>query len=110
MFPRYRHTEQIGQGCGGRSSGKVAPRPSTRRVGEVGGFRAVRKDAAAIRQRTPTREKSWLPLVDPTICRAEFVGANLRGARFVESDLSGAAMRGVPVENLDIDAPWLIDG
>jgi hypothetical protein len=41
---------------------------------------------------------------------AEFVGANLRGARFVESDLSGAVMRGVQVENLDIDAPWLIDG
>ena len=41
---------------------------------------------------------------------AEFVGANLRGARFVESDLSGVVMRGVQVENLDIDAPWLIDG
>jgi hypothetical protein len=41
---------------------------------------------------------------------AEFVGANLRGARFVESDLSGAVMRGAQVENLDIDAPWLIDG
>ena len=41
---------------------------------------------------------------------ADFVGANLRGARFVESDLSGVVMRGVQVENLDIDAPWLIDG
>ena len=41
---------------------------------------------------------------------ASFVGANLRGARFVESDLSGVVMRGVQVENLDIDAPWLIDG
>ena len=41
---------------------------------------------------------------------ASFVSTNLRGARFLESDLSGAVMRGVQVENLDIDAPWLIDG
>jgi hypothetical protein len=38
---------------------------------------------------------------------AEFVGVNLRGARFVESDLSGVVMRGVDVRQLDIDAPWL---
>ncbi|MCC2313565.1 DinB family protein [Cellulomonas xiejunii] len=36
-----------------------------------------------------------------------FVGANLRGARFVESDLSGVVMRGVEVARADIDAPWL---
>lgn len=41
---------------------------------------------------------------------AQFVGANLRGARIVESDLSGLVMRGVQVEDMDIDAPWLIDG
>jgi len=38
---------------------------------------------------------------------AEFVGVNLRGARFVESDLSGVVMRGVDARQLDIDAPWL---
>lgn len=41
---------------------------------------------------------------------ARFVGANLRGARFVQSDLSGVVMRGVEVEGADIDAPWLPDG
>ena len=40
---------------------------------------------------------------------ATFVGANLRGARFVESDLSGVVMRGVEVADADIDAPWLPD-
>jgi hypothetical protein len=38
---------------------------------------------------------------------ATFVGVNLRGARFVESDLSGVVMRGVEVAEADIDAPWL---
>jgi Pentapeptide repeats (8 copies) len=41
---------------------------------------------------------------------AEFVDANLRGARFVESDLSAVVMRGVQVEGADIDAPFLFDG
>ena len=41
---------------------------------------------------------------------AEFVEANLRGARFVSSDLSGVVMRGVDVPGADIDAPWLLDG
>jgi uncharacterized damage-inducible protein DinB len=40
----------------------------------------------------------------------QFVDANLRGARFVESDLSGVVMRGVEVRAMDIDAPWLSDG
>ena len=40
---------------------------------------------------------------------ATFVGANLRGARFIESDLSGVVMRGVEVADADIDAPWLPD-
>lgn len=39
-----------------------------------------------------------------------FEGTDLRGARFVESDLSGAVMRGVEVSGLDIDAPWLEHG
>ena len=41
---------------------------------------------------------------------AEFIGADLRGARFIESDLSEVVMRGVRVEGADIDAPWLSDG
>jgi hypothetical protein len=41
---------------------------------------------------------------------AEFINANLRGARFVGADLSGVVMRGVEVQEADIDAPWLFDG
>ena len=40
----------------------------------------------------------------------EFVGRDLRGARFVESDLSGVVMRGVDIAGADIDAPWITDG
>ncbi|MDQ2845779.1 MAG: pentapeptide repeat-containing protein [Actinomycetota bacterium] len=39
-----------------------------------------------------------------------FVEANLRGARFVRSDLSGAVMRAFDVAGADIDAPWLLEG
>lgn len=39
-----------------------------------------------------------------------FVERNLRGARFVECDLSDVLMRGVEVAGMDIDAPWLSDG
>jgi hypothetical protein len=41
---------------------------------------------------------------------AEFVGADLRGARFVRADLSGVVMRGVDVQEADIDSPWLFEG
>ncbi|MFC8922892.1 DinB family protein [Cellulosimicrobium sp. NPDC057127] len=41
---------------------------------------------------------------------ATFEGADLHRARFVESDLSGVVMRGVQVEGMDVDAPWLPDG
>jgi hypothetical protein len=40
----------------------------------------------------------------------DFVDADLRGARFVRSDLSGAVMREVHVDGADIDAPWLTSG
>ncbi len=40
----------------------------------------------------------------------EFVDADLRGARFVRTDLSRAVMRAVDVQGADIDAPWLLDG
>lgn len=42
--------------------------------------------------------------------RTEFVDANLRGARFVRTDLSGVVMRAVEVQEADIDAPWLFEG
>lgn len=41
---------------------------------------------------------------------AEFADADLRGARFVGADLADVVMRGVQVERVDIDAPWLSDG
>jgi len=42
--------------------------------------------------------------------RAEFIDANLRGARFIRSDLTGVVMRAVDIKGADIDAPWLFDG
>jgi hypothetical protein len=36
-----------------------------------------------------------------------FSDTNLRGATFVESDLSGVVIRGCDVEGMEIDAPWL---
>ncbi|MGV8910091.1 MAG: DinB family protein [Propionicimonas sp.] len=41
---------------------------------------------------------------------AEFTEANLRDARFIRADLSGVVMRGVEVEGVDIDSPWLGEG
>ncbi|VTR78469.1 DinB family protein [Cellulomonas hominis] len=41
---------------------------------------------------------------------AQFVDADLRGARFVRADLSGVVMRGVELDGADLDAPWLLDG
>jgi len=40
----------------------------------------------------------------------QFVERDLRGARFVECDLSDVVMRGVEIAGMDIDAPWLSDG
>ncbi len=40
----------------------------------------------------------------------EFVEADLAGARFVRSDLSGVVMRGVLIDGGEIEAPWLLDG
>lgn len=39
----------------------------------------------------------------------EFIDADLRGARFVRSDLSGAVMRAAEIRDADIDAPWLAE-
>lgn len=47
---------------------------------------------------------------DDDLQGARFSGVNLRGARFVESDLSGVVMRGVEVRDVEIDAPWLSNG
>lgn len=41
---------------------------------------------------------------------ARFVETDLRNARFDRADLSGAVLRGVDVQGVDIDAPWLFDG
>jgi hypothetical protein len=41
--------------------------------------------------------------------KAEFRGANLSGARFAESNLSGVVLRGVDIAGSDIDAPWLFE-
>jgi hypothetical protein len=38
---------------------------------------------------------------------AEFHDTNLRGARFVGADLSGVVMRGIEVQDVEIDSPWL---
>ncbi|HET7899728.1 MAG TPA: DinB family protein [Candidatus Nanopelagicales bacterium] len=38
-----------------------------------------------------------------------FVEADLSDARFIRSDLSGAVMRGVIVDDAEIDAPWLLE-
>jgi hypothetical protein len=48
---------------------------------------------------------TW-PVAEPE----QFVERNLRGARFVECDLSDVVMRGVEIAGMDIDAPWLIHG
>src|ERR1044071_6399500 len=37
----------------------------------------------------------------------EFRERDLRGARFVESDLSDVVIRGSEVSGMEIDAPWL---
>ena len=39
----------------------------------------------------------------------DFTHTDLRGARFVECDLSRVVMRGVDVGGADIDAPWLCE-
>lgn len=38
-----------------------------------------------------------------------FEGVDLQGARFVESNLRAVVMRGVDVDGMEIDAPWLGD-
>jgi hypothetical protein len=41
---------------------------------------------------------------------SDFTDTDLRGSRFVRSDLSGVVMRGVIIDGADIDAPWLLEG
>src|SRR4051794_40426506 len=41
---------------------------------------------------------------------ARIAETDLREARFVDSTLAGAVMRGVDVQGLQIDAPWLLEG
>lgn len=44
---------------------------------------------------------------EPAQQPGSFVDADLRGARFLRTDLSGAVLRGVDVQGMDVDAPWL---
>ncbi len=46
---------------------------------------------------------------DDDLSGAEFVDVSLSGARFVRADLSGVVMRGVDVQDAEIDAPWLTE-
>ena len=41
---------------------------------------------------------------------AEVFDADRRDARFVGADLSGVVMRGVEVQKVEIDSPWLFEG
>lgn len=41
---------------------------------------------------------------------AEFVGANLQGARFTECGLSGIVVRGSEIARAELDSPWLFEG
>ncbi|MCV7576417.1 DinB family protein [Micrococcus luteus] len=41
---------------------------------------------------------------------ARFAGRSLRGARFIDSDLSHVRARGVLLDGADFDSPWLLDG
>lgn len=50
------------------------------------------------------------PYSDRVAEREQFLERDLRGARFVECDLSDVVMRGVDIAGMDIDAPWLSDG
>lgn len=40
----------------------------------------------------------------------QFLERDLRGARFMECDLSDVVMRGVDIAGMEIDAPWLSQG
>ncbi len=40
---------------------------------------------------------------------AEFADTSLRGARFVGVDVSEVVMRGVEIQNVEIDSPWLAE-
>lgn len=56
------------------------------------------------------RELGAVPLVpEESPAPEQFVRRNLRGARFRDVDLSGAVMRAVDVDGLEIDAPWLLE-
>ena len=72
---------------------------------------AIRQDPAfeqLVRGRRESAGASFTRSDD--LAGAEFVGVNLGGARFVESDLTGVVMRGIELARVDIDAPWLPEG
>ena len=55
-------------------------------------------------------EVGGAPYTERVAEREQFVERDLRGARFVECDLSDVVMRGVEIAGMDIDAPWLSEG
>ena len=46
---------------------------------------------------------------DQDLSGAEFTDVRLDGARFVECDLSRVVMRGVDLQDAELDAPWLME-
>ena len=46
---------------------------------------------------------------DQDLSDAEFTDTRLTGARFVECDLSRVVMRGVDLQDAELDAPWLME-
>ena len=68
-------------------------------------------DMRMLRVLAPLDEEEFMATFSQSddLRNAEFRGANLSGARFVESNLSGVVMRGVDIAGSDIDAPWLFE-
>ena len=46
---------------------------------------------------------------DDDLREAQFTGVDLRGARVVDSYLNDAVLRGVDVDRVEVDAPWLTE-
>jgi uncharacterized damage-inducible protein DinB len=63
--------------------------------------------ASGRRNRLRRRDVGGVSYADRVAEREQFVERDLRGARFVECDLSDVVMRGVEIAGMDIDAPWL---
>lgn len=47
---------------------------------------------------------------DVNLAKARFTGVKMAEARLTRSSLAGAVLRGVDVQDAEIDAPWLLEG